>query len=160
MVGIFRREIIFVDFVGKTKPQNLFAGACHCGRCYIIACGSSKMALYKYLKLIDSLLVLDPNSPLSQRVHPSAITKINEQVKATQSTKKHGEYNKRYFNTNKAVVAKYACENATIRHFAGKKMDLKESLKYPKGRNWLILEKRSLSMNYQANQRADPLYWE
>ena len=65
--------------------------------------------LYKYLKPINSLPI--PN-PLSQRIHPSAITKSTK--------KKRREYNK---NTDKAVVA---CENgivATIRHFAGKKME-------------------------------------
>ena len=89
------------------------------------------MALYKYLKPKTNLPVCDPYGPLSRRIHPSAIAEVNKQVEATQNTKKkRGEYCKKYSNTDKAVVAKYACENgiaATIKHFASKQMDLKES---------------------------------
>ena len=53
------------------------------------------------------------------------------QVQSIQSAKKkRGEYIKKYSNTDKAVVAKYACENgiaANIRHYASKQMNLKES---------------------------------
>ena len=91
------------------------------------------MALLKFLKLDAKRGLPHPSGPLSTIVPASSIATANEELKAIvttgESKKERGPYVK-FSNEAKLAIARYAAENgvaASLRHFANRFPDLKES---------------------------------
>ena len=92
------------------------------------------MALLKFLKLDPAKKGLPhPSGPLSTVIPASSIAAANEEVKKIVTTgenkNERGPYVK-FSNEAKLVIARYAAENgiaASLRHFASRFPDLKES---------------------------------